>query len=109
MFESNCDPVGCLLLKQKRREITKILLILLLFAVALIYRNGNIYYHLVINSDALIHPSFCSKEADSRGPHQNVISYSLYGNFSNPQHYARYTGLIKHILFNISNIYPGAG
>ena len=109
MFDSNCHPIiGCLL-KQKRREITKVLLILLFFAVALIYSNGNIYYHLVINSDALIYPSFCSKEADSRGPHQNVLSYSLYGNFSNPQHYSRYTGLIKHILFNISNIYPGAG
>ena len=51
--------------------------------------------------------SYCSLEADRSGPHQNVIAYSLYGDFSNPNHYARYAEPIKFILSNISQVYPG--
>ena len=51
--------------------------------------------------------SYCSMESDLRGSHQNVISYSLYGNFSDPQHYLRYAEPIKYILSNISQFYPG--
>ena len=52
--------------------------------------------------------SFCSSEADRRGPHQNVIAISLYGNFSDPHHFTRYVDpSLKFILSNISQIYPG--
>ena len=52
--------------------------------------------------------SFCSLDADRRGPHQNVIAYSLYGNFSNLKHFARYIDpSMKLILANISQAYPG--
>jgi hypothetical protein len=51
--------------------------------------------------------SYCSWEADRRGPQQNVISYSLYGNFSDPKHFKRYAEPIKFILANISQFYPG--
>ena len=72
------------------------------------YSKGNINYDLIVNSyHKKTYPSYCSKEADSRGPHQNVISYSLYGNFSDPKHFNRYTGAIKYILSNITQVYPG--
>lgn len=51
--------------------------------------------------------SLCSCDADKRGFHQNVIAYSLYGNFSNPKHFSRYVDPIKAILSNISESYPG--
>ena len=52
--------------------------------------------------------SYCSYEADRRGLNQNVISFSLYGNFSNERHFTRYVDPIKIILSNISQVYPGA-
>ena len=51
--------------------------------------------------------SLCSCEADRRGLHQNVIAYSLYGNFSDPKLFTRYVEPIKIILANISQSYPG--
>ena len=51
--------------------------------------------------------SYCSLEADRSGPHQNVIAFSLYGDFSIPSHYSRYAEPIKFILSNISQFYPG--
>ena len=51
--------------------------------------------------------SLCSCQADRRGLHQNVISYSLYGNFSDPKLFTRYVEPIKIILANISQSYPG--
>ena len=52
--------------------------------------------------------SYCSCDADRRGLNQNVIAYSLYGNFSNPRHFARYADPFKIILANISQSYPGS-
>ena len=51
--------------------------------------------------------SFCSREADRRGLRQNVIAYSLYGDFSNPKVFARYVDPLKLILANISQAFPG--
>ena len=52
--------------------------------------------------------SYCSCKADNRGLHQNVIAFSLYGNFSNPKHFDRYVDPIKATLANISLVYPGS-
>ena len=51
--------------------------------------------------------SYCSYKADRRGLNQNVIAYSLYGNFSNENHFTRYADPLKIILSNISQVYPG--
>ena len=51
--------------------------------------------------------SFCSCKADRRGLNQNVIAYSLYGNFGDPQHFTRYIDPFKIILSNITQAYPG--
>lgn len=72
------------------------------------------------STDKIIHPSescltdakqtfisICSCKADNRGLHQNVIAFSLYGNFSNPKHFDRYVDPIKATLNNISQVYPG--
>jgi hypothetical protein len=60
---------------------------------------------VIVSSDPVT--SYCSGKADGRGLKQNVISYSLYGNFSDPQHFNRYAGAISYILSNISQVYPG--
>ena len=52
--------------------------------------------------------SYCSYEADRRGLNQNIIAFSLYGNFSDERHFTRYADPIKIILSNISQVYPGA-
>ena len=51
--------------------------------------------------------SFCSLESDFRDLHQNIIAYSLYGNFSDPKIAMRYLDPIKMLLVNISRAYPG--
>ena len=51
--------------------------------------------------------SYCSLEADNRSRQQNVISYSLYGNFSDPKIATRYLDPLKMILKNVSQVYPG--
>ena len=48
--------------------------------------------------------SLCSCKADNRGLHQNVIGFSLYGNFSDPKHFDRYVDPIKATLANITDL-----
>ena len=92
-----------------------IFIIIALLLLALVY-TGKISKHFLM--PVLLHEeeitpadpvlsSYCSLEADRSGPHQNVIAYSLYGDFSDPNHYARYAEPIKYILSNISQVYPG--
>jgi hypothetical protein len=53
-------------------------------------------------------PSTCSSAADGRGPHQNVIGYSLYGgNFSEPKFYRKYLKPFTDTLRTIPIRYPG--
>lgn len=42
-----------------------------------------------------------------RGHHQNVIGYSLYGNWSDPEHYARYIAPMALVIQQTSQFYPG--
>ena len=50
--------------------------------------------------------SYCSLEADN--PHQNVIAYSLYGDFSDAKILARYVDpFLRNTIANISSAYPG--
>lgn len=51
--------------------------------------------------------SMCSCKADNRGYHQNVIAFSIYGNFSNPGTVYRYIEPMKLILDKIVHSYPG--
>ena len=60
-----------------------------------------------LEQDDSLFVSYCSREADRRSLRQNVISYSLYGNFSNPKVFDRYVDPLKMILGNISQAYPG--
>jgi hypothetical protein len=101
-------------LRKKGKEIrptTAFIVVLLFLVVMLVLMSYGHLFHrdLMVESD-YSDPvmSYCSKKADSRGPHQNVIAYSLYGNFSDPKHFVRYTGAIKYILSNISQVYSGA-
>ena len=49
----------------------------------------------------------CSFGADRRGDHQNVISYSIYGNFSQLSIVYRYLNPFKETVATIPNFYPG--
>jgi hypothetical protein len=49
----------------------------------------------------------CSLSADRRGDKQNVISYSIYGNFSQSRVYNRYLKPFKETVVNIPHAYPG--
>ena len=52
--------------------------------------------------------STCSAAADRRGPHQNVISYSIYGdNFYEPNFYRKYLKPFTETLRTIPIRYPG--
>jgi hypothetical protein len=53
--------------------------------------------------------SSCSAAADRRGPHQNVIGYSIYGsNFSEPKFYRKYLKPFTDTLRTIPIRYPGS-
>jgi hypothetical protein len=105
-------PVRCLLGPKGKRDI--ILVVILIGAATLYIINGKqISDFLIMPSDGTTQlaadpvTSYCNGKADRRGLNQNVISYSLYGNFSDPRHYNRYAGAINYILSNISQVYPG--
>lgn len=60
------------------------------------------------DSSTLSFKSTCSVTADRRGPHQNVIGYSMYGNFSDPTFYNSYLKWFAETLRTIPIKYPGA-
>ena len=106
--------------RHKRMEVLGVLAILSFFFFASVYFNDEKSHYREILSQRLAHfkwpnqidsdgqmVSYCSLEADRRGPNQNVISYSLYGNFSDPKHFERYAEPIKFILPKIKQFYPG--
>lgn len=51
--------------------------------------------------------STCSCKADRRGLRQNVVAYSLYGNFSDPEIITRYVDPMKNVIDFIQKAYPG--
>jgi hypothetical protein len=51
--------------------------------------------------------STCSHAADRRGPHQKVISYSLYGDFSRVEVAQKYLFPLINTISLIPYIYPG--
>ena len=63
----------------------------------------------VLNEDALNGSRFrwCSIESDLRGHHQRVVTYSIYGNASNPVMFYRYYSFMKEISLNVEKQYPG--
>ena len=97
--------IRCLGQKGKR---TIVLILIFIVGTAIIY-NERIVVDISIGYSSGDDPlmSYCSGKADRRGLHQNVISYSLYGNFSDLRHYNRYAGAINYLLSNISQVYPG--
>ena len=67
------------------------------------------YYTTVrrMKTSSMLLKSTCSEQADLRGPNQRIISYSVYGNLSDPYIIQRY---LKPMLSNIEDIhelYPG--
>ena len=99
-------PVRCL--GHQRGKRTIVLILTFIVGTAIIC-NERILAHISIGYSIGDDPltSYCSGKADRRGLHQNVISYSLYGNFSDLRHYNRYAGAINYLLSNISQVYPG--
>lgn len=52
--------------------------------------------------------STCSLTADRRGPHQKVIAYSIYGDFSQKEVVNRYLKPLRETIKTIPSIYPGS-
>ena len=85
-------------------------LILFCFITFSFYKSKEEIYSNQIEScltDDETFVSTCSCKADNRGLHQNVIAFSLYGDFSDPNIFNRYVDPIKATLANISQVYPG--
>lgn len=51
--------------------------------------------------------SVCNLNADSRGFHQKVISYSIYGNFTSTEVARRYLNPLKGAIDTINRAFPG--
>lgn len=83
---------------------------------------GNYYFKYYLQDTPLIRQSnrllldhdysynystYCSSAADRRGPHQKVISYSLYGDFSKADAFDKYLSPLKRTINLIPSIYPG--
>lgn len=89
------------------RRLVSFLTISCLFTglfIIVVYNNNE---ELLPQDDDNHFVSMCSSKADRRGLHQNVIAFSLYGNFSNRNHFIRYVDPIKNLIANISQVYPG--
>ena len=63
------------------------------------------------NLESSSHPfqfqSTCRFHADERGPHQNVISFSIYGNLTNENNFVRYVVPLKSTVERVASVYPG--
>ena len=98
---------------QRHARINVVFIFLFFLAVTAIYNSDHLMIALlnklnVKSSDRDEMSSYCSLEADRSGPHQNVIAYSLYGDFSESKHSGRYINPLKFILPSISKNYPGS-
>jgi hypothetical protein len=101
------------------REVLGVLAILSYFVFPAVYFNEKSNFREIMSQRLVLFKrpyqiesdgqmvSYCSLEADRRGPNQNVISYSLYGNFSDPDHFKKYAQSIELILPKIKQFYPG--
>lgn len=69
--------------------------------------SGNNGDFLPSYSKAFSYVSVCSGRADKRGPNQKIVSYSIYGNFSNPGVVNRYLKPLIETVNQVSAIYPG--
>ena len=76
---------------------------------ALTYENSIVLQDIKLNENNMDDRfvSMCSSASDNRGLHQNVVAFSVYGNFSEPKKYVRYVEPIKTTIENISRSYPG--
>lgn len=61
----------------------------------------------LLDSKSLFYVPTCSKWADKRGPYQKIVSFSIYGSFSNPNVVNRYLKPLRETVDQISVIYPG--
>ena len=50
--------------------------------------------------------STCGCRGDSRGSHQKVVSFSLYGNFSNKETHERYVKAMESVAGQVHSAYP---
>jgi hypothetical protein len=69
--------------------------------------NLNHRYGGKLSSNIRSFNSVCSPDADRRGAHQKVISYSLYGNYSKPGFAGKYLKFFRQTLSKIPVAYPG--
>ena len=63
----------------------------------------------IIPADAAAQSQFrwCSVESDLRGPHQRVVTYSLYGDANNASTFRRYYSLMSNLSMTVEKLYPG--
>ncbi|XP_057376919.2 uncharacterized protein LOC130698156 [Daphnia carinata] len=80
--------------------LTSLLLVALILFTLLHPRNT------IGSHSCLSFISTCGCQTDERGPNQNVISFSLFGNLSEPSLSVRYVQPLKALTANISRIYP---
>lgn len=97
------------------RLVNFIKLVIYLFLVAAFvmlftksFKNGEIINIRDFNNSLCLSSiSTCSCEADLRGPNQSVVSFSLYGDLTDPAVSDRYIRPLRALTANISRIYPG--
>ncbi|XP_046448599.1 uncharacterized protein LOC124197263 [Daphnia pulex] len=71
------------------------------------FKNGEIIIIRELNNSLCLSSiSTCSCEADRRGPNQSVVSFSLYGDLTDPAVSDRYIRPLRALIANISRIYP---
>lgn len=85
----------------------EIVIVTSLFLIALILLTFNHPRKIIGNHPCLSFISTCGCQADERGSNQNVISFSLFGNLSDPSLSVRYVQPLKALTANISRVYPG--
>jgi len=97
----------------ERKKFCSFFLLLAIFGYLSMYLLSN--YYQVSRVDNLGNEAIgiikkqgtCSEKSDLRGPNQRIISYSVYGNLSDPYIIQRYLEPMIDNINNIRHLYPG--
>ena len=117
MIKSFCNSVR----RQKTRLVRTILSMILVATTLFFYYHSGTFSDNTLalplfipsNADSMYlddqkgFESYCSSAADRRGPHQDVIAITVYGNLSDPYIATRYIEPMNKLIANFSQVYPG--
>ena len=88
-------------------RLVNFLKVVTVFILFVLFTFTAAFYRKYENNTDQCCQSTCGSVADARGPNQNIVSFSLFGNLTDPALSTRYVLPLRALVANISRAYPG--